>query len=260
MSGDAVKAAVVDDQPTVLVVDFGAQYAQLIARRVREARVYSEIVPHTITAAELAARNPAAIIFSGGPKSVRIDDAPVIDPAVYDLGVPILGICYGQQLIAQQLGGEVGGGGAGEYGRTIVHRIDGTDSSLLTDDLPHDQTVWMSHFDAVLRPPDGFVATAGSEGAPCAVIESPERRIWAVQYHPEVAHTPHGQELITRFLHELAGLPGSWTMESFIESSVEAIRAQVGDGRAICGLSGGVDSAVAAALVHRAIGAQLTCV
>ena len=260
MSGDAVKAAVVDDQPTVLVVDFGAQYAQLIARRVREARVYSEIVPHTITAAELAARNPAAIIFSGGPKSVRIDDAPVIDPAVYDLGVPILGICYGQQLIAQQLGGEVGGGGAGEYGRTIVHRIDGTDSSLLTDDLPHDQTVWMSHFDAVLRPPDGFVATAGSEGAPCAVIESPERRIWAVQYHPEVAHTPHGQELITRFLHELAGLPGSWTMESFIESSVEAIRAQVGDGRAICGLSGGVDSAVAAALVHRAIGPQLTCV
>ena len=260
MSGDAVKAAVVDDQPTVLVVDFGAQYAQLIARRVREARVYSEIVPHTITAAELAARNPAAIIFSGGPKSVRIDDAPVIDPAVYDLGVPILGICYGQQLIAQQLGGEVGGGGAGEYGRTIVHRIDGTDSSLLTDDLPHDQTVWMSHFDAVQRPPDGFVATAGSEGAPCAVIESPERRIWAVQYHPEVAHTPHGQELITRFLHELAGLPGSWTMESFIESSVEAIRAQVGDGRAICGLSGGVDSAVAAALVHRAIGAQLTCV
>ena len=191
---------------------------------------------------------------------MRIDDAPVIDPAVYDLGVPILGICYGQQLIAQQLGGEVGGGGAGEYGRTIVHRIDGTDSSLLTDDLPHDQTVWMSHFDAVLRPPDGFVATAGSEGAPCAVIESPERRIWAVQYHPEVAHTPHGQELITRFLHELAGLPGSWTMESFIESSVEAIRAQVGDGRAICGLSGGVDSAVAAALVHRAIGAQLTCV
>ena len=260
MSGDAVKAAVVDDQPTVLVVDFGAQYAQLIARRVREARVYSEIVPHTITAAELAARNPAAIIFSGGPKSVRIDDAPVIDPAVYDLGVPILGICYGQQLIAQQLGGEVGGGGAGEYGRTIVHRIDGTDSSLLTDDLPHDQTVWMSHFDAVLRPPDGFVATAGSEGAPCAVIESPERRIWAVQYHPEVAHTPHGQELITRFLHELAGLPGSWTMESFIESSVAAIRAQVGDGRAICGLSGGVDSAVAAALVHRAIGPQLTCV
>jgi len=253
-------AKVVADQPTVLVVDFGAQYAQLIARRVREAKVYSEIVPHSITAAELAERAPAAIIFSGGPKSVRVPDAPVIDPGVYDLGVPILGICYGQQLIAQQLGGEVGGGGAGEYGRSIVHRIDGVESTILTDDLPHDQTVWMSHFDAVQRPPDGFVATASSEGAPCAVIESPERRIWGVQYHPEVAHTPHGQELITRFLHDLVGLPATWTMENFIDASVDAIRAQVGSGRAICGLSGGVDSAVAAALVHKAIGSQLTCV
>ena len=253
-------AKVVADQPTVLVVDFGAQYAQLIARRVREAHVYSEIVPHSITAAELAERAPAAIIFSGGPKSVRVPDAPVIDPGVYDLGVPILGICYGQQLIAQQLGGEVGGGGAGEYGRSIVHRIDGVESTILTEDLPHDQTVWMSHFDAVQRPPEGFVATASSEGAPCAVIESPERKIWGVQYHPEVAHTPHGQELITRFLHDLVGLPGTWTMENFIDASVEAIRAQVGSGRAICGLSGGVDSAVAAALVHKAIGPQLTCV
>ena len=272
MSGDATgespavsgalaeAAAVVDDQPTVLVVDFGAQYAQLIARRVREAKVYSEIVPHSITAAELAERRPAAIIFSGGPKSVRVQGAPTIDPGVYDLGVPILGICYGQQLIASQLGGEVGGGGAGEYGRTVVHRTDGVESSILTDDLPHDQTVWMSHFDAVQVPPDGFVATASSEGAPCAVIESPERRIWGVQYHPEVAHTPHGQELIARFLHDLAGLPATWTMANFIDASVEAIRAQVGDGRAICGLSGGVDSAVAAALVHKAIGPQLTCV
>jgi len=256
----AEAAAVVDDQPTVLVVDFGAQYAQLIARRVREAKVYSEIVPHSITAAELAERRPAAIIFSGGPKSVRVQGAPTIDPGVYDLGVPILGICYGQQLIASQLGGEVGGGGAGEYGRTVVHRTDGVESSILTDDLPHDQTVWMSHFDAVQVPPDGFVATASSEGAPCAVIESPERRIWGVQYHPEVAHTPHGQELIARFLHDLAGLPATWTMANFIDASVEAIRAQVGDGRAICGLSGGVDSAVAAALVHKAIGPQLTCV
>ncbi len=251
---------VVGDQPTVLVVDFGAQYAQLIARRVREANVYSEIVPHSITAAELARRDPAAIIFSGGPKSVRVPDAPSIDPGVYDLGVPILGICYGQQLIAQQLGGEVGGGGAGEYGRTVVHRSTDVVSSILTDDLPADQTVWMSHFDAVQRPPEGFVATASSEGAPCAVIEAPERKIWGVQYHPEVAHTPHGQELITRFLHDLAGLPATWTMENFIDASVEAIRAQVGDGRAICGLSGGVDSAVAAALVHKAIGPQLTCV
>ena len=251
---------VVGDQPTVLVVDFGAQYAQLIARRVREANVYSEIVPHSITAAELAQRDPAAIIFSGGPKSVRVPDAPSIDPGVYDLDVPILGICYGQQLIAQQLGGEVGGGGAGEYGRTVVHRSTDVVSSILTDDLPADQTVWMSHFDAVQRPPEGFVATASSDGAPCAVIESPERRIWGVQYHPEVAHTPHGQELITRFLHDLAGLPATWTMENFIDASVEAIRAQVGNGRAICGLSGGVDSAVAAALVHKAIGPQLTCV
>ena len=259
-ASQAEAAAVVGDQPTVLVVDFGAQYAQLIARRVREANVYSEIVPHSITAAELAERDPAAIIFSGGPKSVRVPDAPTIDPGVYDLGVPILGICYGQQLIAQQLGGEVGGGGAGEYGRTVVHRTDGVESSILTEDLPNDQTVWMSHFDAVQRPPEGFVATASSEGAPCAVIESPERKIWGVQYHPEVAHTPHGQELITRFLHDLAELPGTWTMENFIDASVEAIRAQVGTGRAICGLSGGVDSAVAAALVHRAIGPQLTCV
>jgi len=253
-------SAVVAGRPTVLVVDFGAQYAQLIARRVREANVYSEIVPHTISAGELASRRPAAVIFSVGPKSVHVEGAPAIDPGVYDLDVPILGICYGAQLIAQQLGGRVGGGGAGEYGRTVLERIEGTASTLLTDDLPAKQTVWMSHFDAVLEVPDGFVATAASEGAPNAVYESPDRRIWAVQYHPEVAHTPHGQELITRFLHELAGCDASWTMGNFIESSVTAIRAQVGDGRAICGLSGGVDSAVAAALVHRAIGSQLTCV
>jgi GMP synthase (glutamine-hydrolysing) len=253
-------AAVVADQPTVLVVDFGAQYAQLIARRVREASVYSEIVPHSISASEVAARRPAAIILSGGPKSVNVEGAPRIDPGVFELGVPILGICYGAQLIAQQLGGMVGGGGAGEYGRTVVNRIAGVASSLLTDDLPEHQTVWMSHFDAVVEPPEGFVATASSEGAPAAVIESPGRRIWGVQYHPEVAHTPHGQELIARFLHDLAGCEPSWTMGSFIDASVEAIRAQVGDGRAICGLSGGVDSAVAAALVHKAIGSQLTCV
>ncbi len=259
-SAEAEAAAVVADQQTVLVVDFGAQYAQLIARRVREARVYSEIVPHSISAAELADRRPAAIIFSGGPKSVNVPGAPTIDPGVYDLGIPILGICYGAQLIAQQLGGKVGGGGAGEYGRTVVHRIAGADSTLLTDDLPDNQTVWMSHFDAVVEVPRGFVATAASDGAPAAVIEAPDRRIWGVQYHPEVAHTPHGQDLLTRFLHDLAGLPGDWTMSNFIEASVEAIRAQVGDARAICGLSGGVDSAVAAALVHKAIGPQLTCV
>ena len=243
----------------VLVVDFGAQYSQLIARRVREARVYSEIVPHTITAAELADRAPAAVIFSGGPKSVMVDGAPSIDPGVYDLGIPILGICYGQQLIAQQLGGRVGGGGSGEYGRTIMHRVPGEPSGLLGD-LPPDQTVWMSHFNAVVEPPDGFVATASTEGAPIAVFENAQRRIWGVQFHPEVAHTPHGQDVLERFLHDLAGCSADWTMSNFIDDAVADIRAQVGAGRAICGLSGGVDSAVAAALVHKAIGPQLTCV
>ncbi len=252
-------AAVVADQQTVLVVDFGAQYAQLIARRVREARVYSEIVPHTITAAEVAARAPAALIFSGGPKSVNVEHSPRIDPAIYELGVPILGICYGAQLIADQLGGEVGGGGAGEYGRTDLRRIDGVASGLLGDDDDL-QSVWMSHFDAVTLLPEGFTATAASDGAPNAVIECPDRRIWAVQYHPEVAHTPGGQALLERFLHTLAGCSDTWTMGNFIESSVAAIQEQIGDGRVICGLSGGVDSAVAAALVHRAVGSQLTCV
>jgi GMP synthase (glutamine-hydrolysing) len=244
----------------VLVVDFGAQYSQLIARRVREANVYSEIVPNDLTAEELAEREPTAIILSGGPKSVHVEGAPSLDPGIYDLGVPILGICYGAQLIAQQLGGTVGRGGAGEYGRTVVNRIPGVQSSLLADDLPEHQTVWMSHFDAVTEVPEGFVATASSPGADVAVLENPDRRIWGVQYHPEVVHSPHGQELIERFLHELVGASAQWTMENFVDEAVDAIRAQVGDGRAICGLSGGVDSAVAAALVHKAIGSQLTCV
>lgn len=243
----------------VLVVDFGAQYAQLIARRVREARVYSEIVPHTITAAEIAEIAPAAVIFSGGPKSVMVQGAPEIDPGVYELGIPILGICYGHQLIAQQLGGRVGGTGAGEYGRTIMHRAPGTDSGLLGG-LPADQTVWMSHFNAVVEAPEGFTATAATDGAPVAVLENPTRRIWGVQFHPEVAHTPHGQQILERFLHDLAGCSADWTMTSFLDDAVGDIRSQVGSGRAICGLSGGVDSAVAAALVHKAIGPQLTCV
>ena len=244
----------------VLVVDFGAQYAQLIARRVREARVYSEIVPHDLSAEEFAAHEPIAIILSGGPKSVHVEGAPSIDPGVYDLGVPILGICYGAQLIAQQLGGVVGRGGAGEYGRTVMNRIPGVPSVLLTDDLPEHQTVWMSHFDSVTEVPEGFVATATSPGAQVAVLENPERRIFGVQYHPEVVHSPHGQELIERFLHEIVGASAQWTMANFVDDAIAAIREQVGDGRAICGLSGGVDSAVAAALVHRAIGSQLTCV
>ncbi len=262
-SGDKHVVSVHTPDQVVLVVDFGAQYSQLIARRVREANVYSEIVPHTISAAEVAARKPAAIILSGGPKSVHVEGAPELDPGVFELGVPILGICYGSQLIAQQLGGTVARGGSGEYGRTVMHlgepQPSAQDDSLLYG-LPSNQPVWMSHFDAITEPPPGFVATASSEGAPVAALENPERRIWGVQFHPEVHHTPHGQDVIVRFLHDLAGCSADWTMANFVDDAVADIRAQVGEGRAICGLSGGVDSAVAAALVHKAIGAQLTCV
>ena len=244
---------------TVLVVDFGAQYAQLIARRVRELRVYSEIVPHRITAAEVAARKPAAIILSGGPKSVHVDGAPALDPAIYDLGIPILGICYGVQLIAQQLGGVVGRGLRGEYGRAKVTRFSGVSSTLL-DGTPVEQDVWMSHFDAVTEVPAGFVATAGTPDAPVAAMECPERRIWGVQWHPEVVHTPYGMAVLERFLHDLAGCSGGWTMLSVIDEQVASVRAKVGKGKVICALSGGVDSAVAAALVHRAIGHQLVCI
>ena len=242
-----------------MVVDFGAQYAQLIARRVRELNVYSEIVPHSITAAEVAARKPAAIILSGGPKSVHVEGAPVIDPGVYDLGVPVLGICYGAQLIAQQLGGVVARGTRGEYGRAVLTVADDPPSTLLTG-LPQVQDVWMSHFDAVVTPPPGFVGTGATPDAPVAVLENPERRIWGVQFHPEVGHTPNGMAVLQRFLHDLAGCEATWTPASFIDTQVAAIREQIGDGRAICALSGGVDSSVAAALVHRAIGSRLTCI
>ena len=243
---------------TVLVVDFGAQYAQLIARRVREASVYSEIVPHRITAAEVRAKSPKAIILSGGPKSVHVEGAPMLDPAIYDLGIPILGICYGHQLIAAQMGGEVARGGRGEYGRALL-TCTNSDSRILHD-LPPQYPVWMSHFDFVSKVPEGFVVSASTADAPTAVMENSSRRVWGVQFHPEVVHSEHGQEILRRFLHELAGCSPSWTMESIIDTQVDAIRAQVGTRRAICGLSGGVDSSVAAALVHRAIGAQLTCV
>jgi len=244
-------------QSTVLVVDFGAQYAQLIARRVREARVYSEIVPHRVTAGEVARRQPAAIILSGGPKSVHVDGAPQLDPAIYDLGIPILGICYGSQLIAQQLGGTVERGDRGEYGRTTLTR---SGESRLLSRVPTTADVWMSHFDAITRAPEGFRVTASTNEAPVAVLENDERRVWGVQYHPEVVHSQAGQALLETFLHDCAGIAPEWTMDSIIERQVAAVRAQVGDARVICGLSGGVDSAVAAALVHRAIGAQLTCI
>jgi len=247
-----------DTYDTVLVVDFGAQYAQLIARRVREAHVYSEIVPHRVTASEVQKKNPRAIILSGGPKSVHVEGAPVLDPAIYDLGIPIFGICYGHQLIAQQLGGEVSRGGRGEYGRALLTR--NNETSQLLHDLPTEYSVWMSHFDFVARMPDGFTSSASTPDAPIAVMENAQCKVWAVQFHPEVVHSEYGQKILERFLIELAGCTPNWTMDSIIDTQVAAIRAQVGNARAICGLSGGVDSSVAAALVHKAIGAQLTCV
>jgi len=242
----------------ILVVDFGAQYAQLIARRVREANVYSEIVSRDLTSAEFAERRPSGIIFSGGPASVHVDGAPRIDPGVYDLGVPILGICYGAQLIAHQRGGTVGPNERGEYGRTDLTVAE--PGRLLADAGAGAHPVWMSHFDAITEPPPGATVTASSPEAPVAAFEAPEDGLYAVQFHPEVHHTPCGQDLLGRFVHDVCGCAGDWTMTSVIDSAVAAIREQVGDGRAICGLSGGVDSAVAAALVHKAIGSQLTCV
>jgi GMP synthase (glutamine-hydrolysing) len=240
------------------VVDFGAQYAQLIARRVREAQVYSEIVPHTMPVGELLAKDPAAIILSGGPASVYTPGAPLVDPALFETGVPTLGICYGFQAMALALGGEVTRTGQREYGGTALtaHPERG---SLLTG-LPERQDVWMSHGDSVTAAPPGAVVTASSERSPVAAFEDPARRLVGVQFHPEVAHTPYGQRMLTRFLHEVAGIAPTWTPAGIIEEQVAAIRARVGDAQVICGLSGGVDSAVAAALVHRAVGDQLTCV
>lgn len=241
----------------VLVVDFGAQYAQLIARRVREAHVYSEIVPHTATATDLQARDPAAIILSGGPASVYADGAPALDPAILDSGIPVFGICYGFQAMAQALGGRVDRTGTREYGATTLSV---TAPSALFTDLPAEQSVWMSHGDSVTSAPTGFTVTASSAGAPVAAFEDPQRRLAGVQFHPEVVHSEYGQEVLRRFLYDIAGCEPTWTTAGVIDDQVAAIRAQVGDGLAVCGLSGGVDSAVAAALVQRAIGEQLTCV
>jgi GMP synthase (glutamine-hydrolysing) len=247
-----------EQQGPVLVVDFGAQYAQLIARRVREAQVYSEVVPHTASVAELVARKPAAIVLSGGPASVYADGAPAVDPALFDAGVPVLGICYGFQAMARALGGTVAHTGDREYGRTEVAVLG--DGGVLHAELPARHPVWMSHGDSVTEAPEGFTVTAGSEGAPVAAFEDRARRFAGVQYHPEVGHSPHGQEVLRRFLHDIAGIRPQWTTSSIVDEQVAAVRAAVGSGRAICGLSGGVDSAVAAALVQRAIGDRLTCV
>jgi GMP synthase (glutamine-hydrolysing) len=240
----------------VLVVDFGAQYAQLIARRVREARVYSEIVPHSMPVSEMLAKNPAAIILSGGPSSVYEPGAPGLDAGLFDSDVPVFGICYGFQAMAQALGGTVAHTGAREYGRTLLTAQGGT----LLRDLPADLPVWMSHGDSVAVAPAGFAVTASSPGASVAAFEDLTSRRAGVQFHPEVAHTQAGQEMLKRFLYDIAGLEPTWTPSNIIDDQVAAIQAQVGDKQVICGLSGGVDSAVAAALVHKAIGDQLTCV
>ncbi|MEV0426041.1 glutamine-hydrolyzing GMP synthase [Micromonospora sp. NPDC049836] len=242
----------------VLVVDFGAQYAQLIARRVREAKVYSEIVPHSMPVSEMLAKNPAAIILSGGPASVYAPDAPQIDAGMFTADVPVFGICYGFQAMAQALGGTVAHTGNREYGGTPLRAR--AEAGVLLRDLPADLPVWMSHGDCVTEAPAGFAVTAESAGAPVAAFEDLAGRRAGVQFHPEVGHTAHGQEMLTRFLYDIAGIEPTWTPENIIDEQVARIRAQVGDKEVICGLSGGVDSAVAAALVHKAVGDQLTCV
>jgi GMP synthase (glutamine-hydrolysing) len=241
----------------VLVLDFGGQYSQLIARRVREARVYSELVSHRLGPEEIARRNPAALILSGGPASVYADGAPLADPGIFGLGVPTLGICYGMQLMALELGGKVEANDVSEYGKADVE-LDG--SAALFHDLAAEQVVWMSHRDSVTAAPTGARVTASSETTPIAAFEDPDRALYGVQFHPEVVHTPQGQRILEAFLYEVAGASPAWTPAAVIEEQVERIRAQVGSERVICGLSGGVDSAVAALLVHKAVGDQLTCV
>lgn len=242
----------------VLVVDFGAQYAQLIARRVREARVYSEIVPSTMPVAEMLAKNPKAIILSGGPSSVYAEEAPSLDRSLFEAGVPVFGMCYGFQLMALTLGGTVDNTGAREYGRTplTVSRP----GSTLFEGTPAEQPVWMSHGDACSAAPEGFTVTASTDVVPVAAFENDEKKLYGVQYHPEVMHSTHGQQILEHFLYRGAGIEPNWTTTSVVEEQVAAIRAQVGTKRAICGLSGGVDSSVAAAIVQKAIGEQLTCV
>ncbi|MBV8599824.1 MAG: glutamine-hydrolyzing GMP synthase [Actinobacteria bacterium] len=239
----------------MLVLDLGGQYSQLIARRIREARVYSELVSHRASAEEIRRRNPVALILSGGPASVYTDGAPHVDPEIFELGVPTLGICYGMHLMAHDLPGGRVDRGAGEFGKAEV-RFGGA----LGRDLAQDQTVWMSHRDSVVEPPEGARVTASSPSTPVAAFEDDRRRLYAIQFHPEVAHTPNGQQVLKNFLYGIAGAAPSWTPAAVIEEQVERVRARVGRGRVLCGLSGGVDSAVAALLVHKAVGDQLTCV
>jgi GMP synthase (glutamine-hydrolysing) len=244
------------EERPVLVIDLGGQYAQLIARRVRECRVFSELVGHGVTAEEVRARNPHALVLSGGPASVYAEDAPRVDARIFGLGIPTLGICYGMQLMALELGGRVERTGVSEFGKTGIH----AEESALFAGTPEEQTVWMSHRDSVTAPPAGARVVAGSPSTPIGAFEEPERKLYGVQFHPEVVHTPHGTELLKNFLYNIAAAPPAWTAAAVIEEQVERIRAQVGRERVLCALSGGVDSAVAALLVHKAVGDQLTCV
>ncbi|MBK5211572.1 MAG: glutamine-hydrolyzing GMP synthase [Coriobacteriia bacterium] len=248
------------DQPTVLVLDFGAQYAQLIARRVREARVYSEIVASDITAAEVAARKPAALILSGGPASVYAEGAPHMDEKIFELGIPVLGFCYGIQEMARGLGGTIPHTDIGEYGFAELELAPAASGSRLLAGVPATSQVWMSHRDSVGTVPQGFTITGSTDTTHVAVMECAQRGLFATQFHPEVAHTAFGQRIIENFLHDIAQIPPTWTMVSVIDETIARVREQVGDARVICGLSGGVDSSVVAALLHRAIGDQLTCV
>jgi GMP synthase (glutamine-hydrolysing) len=242
----------------VVVLDYGGQYSQLIARRVRECGVFSELLPHHVGAAEVARRRPKGVILSGGPASVYADGAPPLEPALLELGVPVLGICYGMQLLALELGGRVQGAEVGEFGRS---QLTVSEPGRLLAGTPGEQTCWMSHRDTVFAPPPGFAALAASTASPVAAFESAQRGIYGIQFHPEVVHTPYGQQVLTNFLTEICGCEQGWSPASVIEDQIARIRAEVGEhGRAICGLSGGVDSSVAALLVHRAIGDRLTCV
>ncbi len=241
----------------VVVLDYGGQYSQLIARRVRELGVFSELLPHHVGVEEVRKRKPKGLILSGGPASVYAPGAPRLDRELLELGIPVLGICYGMQLIALGLGARVEGAEIGEFGRS---ELTVRDPGRLFAGLPDQQTCWMSHRDTVYTAPDGFTALASSTASPVAAIENLERDIYGIQFHPEVVHTPYGQTILERFLIEICGADGSWSPESIVAEQIAAIRAQVGDGKVICGLSGGVDSSVAALLVHRAIGDQLTCV
>jgi GMP synthase (glutamine-hydrolysing) len=245
------------EEPEVVVVDYGGQYSQLIARRIRECGVFSELLPHHVPLSEIASRKPVGIVLSGGPASVYAPDAPRLERGLLELGVPVLGICYGMQLLVHELGGSVEQAEVGEFGRSDLRVIE---PGTLLAGLPVEQTCWMSHRDTVYEPPPDFRALASSTASPVAAVENPDLRIYGIQFHPEVVHTPYGQDILTRFLGDVCGCERTWTAASIVEEQIARIRRQVGDGKAICGLSGGVDSSVAALLVHRAIGDRLTCV